>query len=122
MASDAWSSDIGYHLPATLCQTPPPAVPIQMSSGFWGLTAMAVVLPVSPPGKKQQSGSGPIEDHFQPTIGLPCAGRDGASASARTTNRSVRAALTGRIDDGLMVSFLRGAGTHTHHSIIPRGC
>src|SRR2546428_8569872 len=57
MASASGSSDIGTHLPPLKCQTPPPAVPIQMSSGSWGLTATAVALPVSPPLKKQQSGS-----------------------------------------------------------------
>src|SRR5258706_8439426 len=69
-----------------------------MSSALAGLTAIAVARPVSPPGKKQQLGCGPIEFHAYPEIGPPRIDRVGAKPMQRTArathmNRLFRAVM-----------------------------
>src|SRR5882672_3888146 len=92
MASDFSLSDMGRQVtpPSVEFQTPPPAVPIQMSKKFAGLTATAVARPASPPGKKQQDGAGPIGNQEVPWM-TACAGTMAARAKAKAqTTAQVR--------------------------------
>src|SRR4029079_15030117 len=93
IASSLSDSGSQFTPPSSECQTPPVAVPSQMSLGLLGLTAIAEARPETPPLKKPSIGAGPIGNQLVPWISAD-AGVASRTATANTIPRNGKAALS----------------------------